>query len=57
MKANILSLSIAMVIVAVITMDFNMPSLLNNTLSYSLMGLSTLMFAGLYIHNLQTAKE
>lgn len=49
MKTNILSFSVMLVIISVILMDLEAPQLTNNPVSYSLMGLSAILFTILYI--------
>ncbi len=57
MKTNLLSLSLILVIIAVILMDFNAPQLSNNFISYGMISVATLLFTGLYIYNLKQIEE
>lgn len=53
MKTNLLSFSVMLVIISVILMDLDAPQLTNNLVSYSLMGLSAILFTILYIYDRQ----
>lgn len=53
MKSNILSLSIIMIIVGIVAMDFDAPNLTNNLAAYGVLTTSILLLAGLYIYERQ----